>query len=197
MREEIDKPIIVIGAGGHAKVLIDALRLMGCQVLGATEKKPEIIDQAKLPVKLLGNDDEILKHSPDSILLVNGVGQVGVGPSRSQIFDRYKSKGYRFAIIQHPRAVVAADVELHEGAQIMAGAIIQTASKIGCNTIVNTGASIDHDCQIESHVHIAPGAILCGMVEVGEGSHIGVGAILINNTKVPRNSFIKSGTLVK
>ncbi len=196
MKHSIKKPIIIIGAGGHARVLIEAIRLMKLEIIGATDANPKSVEQSKLGVKLLGNDEKILKYAPNEILLVNGVGQVKVSPVRAKIFELYKSKGYQFATVRHPSAVLTSDVKIGEGSQVMAGVVIQPGTVIGQNSILNTRVSIDHDCQIGSHVHIAPGTTVCGTVTVGDGCHVGIGVILVNNITIKSNSFIKSGTLV-
>ena len=189
-------PAIVVGVGGHARVLIDALRLNKVQILGVTDAAPEKIDQAKINLPVLGKDEVISKHSPRDVLLVNGLGQVNVNPRRADLFTSFKEKGYTFATVIHPNVIIASGVRLGEGVQIMAGVIIQTGSVIGANTIINTGASVDHDCIIGPHVHLAPGVILSGSVVVGEGSHLGTGAVVVNNVQIEKNSFIKANTLV-
>ncbi|MFH1394797.1 MAG: serine acetyltransferase, partial [Candidatus Omnitrophota bacterium] len=89
------------------------------------------------------------------------------------------------------------DVEFAEGTFVAASATINPGTKIGKNVIVNTSSSIDHDCWIEDFVHIAPGAILCGTVTVGEGTHIGIGANIIQSIKIGKGAFISAGRIVK
>jgi len=189
-------PVIVLGAGGHAKVLIDALLKQSIQLLGITDPDPALTNATILGIPLLGDDDAVLRCSPDTVLLVNGVGSARTTVQRRQLFDRFKEKGYQFATVIHPSAVIATDVVMDEGAQVMAGVVIQTASKIGSNTIINTKASVDHDCTIADHVHIAPGVTLSGAVEVGSGTHIGAGATVIQGVKIGEESLIGAGSLV-
>jgi UDP-perosamine 4-acetyltransferase len=189
-------PVIVIGAGGHAKVLIDALLAIGIEVLGATDMDPVRLDSSIGGLRVLGDDNILVRYAPQAVRLVNGLGSVAVTTARQRIYEKYKGLGYSFETIVHPSAVVSKDVELSEGVQVMAGAIIQAGSRVGQNTIINTGATIDHDCEIGAHVHLAPGAILSGNVKVGSGSHIGTGAIVIQNVRVGRNDIIGAGSVV-
>lgn len=190
-------PVIVLGAGGHARVLLDALRLCKVKVLGVTDVVPSCAEKAKLRVPFLGNDTAVLSRSPKKVLLVNGLGSIGRPDKRAQLFKKFKAKGYRFAIVIHPTAILAGGVVLGEGAQIMAGVVIQTGSSVGENTIINTRASIDHDCLIGAHVHIAPGVVLSGGVTVGDQTHIGTGAVVVQGRKIGRGCFIKAQTLVR
>ncbi len=193
---DCDYPVIIIGAGGHAKVLIDALRLQSVVILGIVDADPEKKGQELMGVKVIGNDEEVMKYSPQQVRLVNGIGTVRVSPLRRQIFELFKKKGYEFENVIHPASIIAGDVEMLEGVQIMAGAIVQTGSRIGVNTIINTRASVDHDCQLGNHTHISPGALLSGGVVVGEEAHIGTGAVIIQGVRIGSNSLVAAGAVV-
>jgi UDP-perosamine 4-acetyltransferase len=189
-------PVIVLGAGGHGRVLLEALRLSREKVIGVTDAQPSHVDKKKLRVPVLGNDKAVLSYSPKKVFLANGLGSTGVTPKRAELFRKFKAKGYRFINVIHPSAVISKDVVLGEGTQVMAGAVIQTGAMVGENTIINTRASIDHDCEIGSHVHIAPGVVLSGGVKVGDGSHLGTGAVIVQNVVLPESSFVKAASLV-
>lgn len=189
-------PIIILGAGGHAKVLIDALRLLSVEILGLTDADPGKRSQLLLDVPVIGSDEEIMKSPGGTIFLVNGVGSVCVNPRRRQLFEHFKSKGYRFACVVHPTAIIAIDVILSEGVQIMAGAVVQTGCHIGINAVINTGCIVDHDCHIGDHAHISPGATLSGGVRVGENAHVGTGATVIQGIQIGRNSLVAAGAVV-
>ncbi|MDK2820355.1 MAG: hypothetical protein PWP31_320 [Clostridia bacterium] len=188
----MNKPVIIIGGGGHAKVLIDSLKILKIRIIGITEnsKKDHISE-----VKIIGYDDIILNYSTDEIELVNGLGSIATS-KRRQLFETFKMQGYNFKSVIHPSTVIAQDVDMAEGVQIMAGAVIQTGTSIGDNTIINTKASVDHDCKIGAHVHIAPGATLSGGVQVGEGCHIGTGATIIQGVNIGKDSIIGAGAVV-
>lgn len=187
-------PVIVLGGGGHAKVLIDVLKKAGHTPAGFTDMRTG--NGSILGVPLLGDDDIISRYNPEEVFLANGIGSVGSSSLRRNIYNEFKKRGYYFETVVHPGAIIAADSELDEGVQVMAGAVIQPGCVIGCNTIINTRASIDHDCQIGSHVHIAPGAVLSGGVHVDEGVHIGTGAVIIQGIKIGKYSVVGAGAVV-
>lgn len=190
------RPVIVIGGGGHAKVLIDILLIRGNEVLGYSDVDTNQKGTKLLGVPMIGDDNIVLEHKPESVELVNALGSVRLPAKRKNLFDKFKDRGFTFASVIHPSAVIASDVEIREGAQIMAGAIIQPGSRIGLNTIVNTKTSVDHDCIIGDHVHLAPGTTISGGVTVGAGVHIGVGATVIQGVRIGDNSLIGAGSLV-
>jgi UDP-perosamine 4-acetyltransferase len=186
--------IIVLGAGGHARVLVDALRQIGVEFLGATVA--DETDEGPGGIPILGTDDVILNYPPEAVLLANGIGSIGDPSVRRDQFDHFSTKGYRFATVVHPKATLADDVQLGEGCVVMAGAIIQTGSRIGDNTIINTGAIVDHDGHIGSHVHLAPGAVLSGGVSIGHGVHVGTGATVIQAITIGANAIVGAGAVV-
>lgn len=192
----MDKPVIVLGAGGHAKVVIDALLQQGVDVVGIVDSDSNKVSNQILGINVIGDDDTVFRYPKDEIYLVNGIGSVGSATRRKSVFMKFKSQGYRFIVVIHPSAIIGSDVDIQEGAQIMAGAVIQSGAVIGINTIVNTRASIDHDCIIQSHVHISPGAIICGGVSVGEETHVGAGATVIQGVRIGVNTVVGAGSLV-
>jgi len=189
-------PVIIMGGGGHAKVLIEALRASGVTILGITDADPAKHNTLIMGIPVLGDDAAVAHHRPENIHLVNGMGSVNVPQARTALFERFKGQGYTFITVVHPSAVIASDVSLGEGSQIMAGAVIQPGSTIGMNTIVNTKASVDHDCIIGNHVHISPGVTLSGDVRIGDGVHLGAGATVIQGIAIGRNSLIGAGSVV-
>jgi UDP-perosamine 4-acetyltransferase len=189
-------PLIVLGAGGHAKVLIDALRLRGCEILGIADADAGRHGTRHAGCRVVGDDAAVLMHDPAEIRLVNGVGSTGRPQARRRIFDEFKQRGYVFQTVTHPSAVIAADAVLEEGAQVMAGAIIQPGVRIGMNAIVNTAACVDHDCAVGAHVHLAPGVILSGGVRIGDGTHIGTGACVIQGVTIGEECVIGAGAVV-
>ena len=189
-------PVFIVGGGGHTKVLINVLRLRSMKILGITETDSTRIGTDVLGISVLGNDDVLSGYAPESLLLVNGVGSIHLPKARMAVFEKFKEKGFTFATVIHPAAVVAADVVLGEGAQIMAGAVIQPGSRIGMNTIVNTNVSVDHDCLIGNHVHLSPGVTLSGGVHIGDVVHLGTGATVIQGVTIGRNSLVGAGSVV-
>ena len=187
------KPVIIIGNGGHARVLVDILLLQKREIIGYTAPNEE---NNPYSITYLGGDEEILKYDPQEIELVNALGSVSDTKLRANIFNIFKSKGYKFSTIIHPSAIISDTVILGEGVQIMAGVVIQPFVNIADNTIVNTSTCIDHDCFIDKHCHIAPGCVLSGGIKIGESTHIGTGAKIIQNISIGKNVLVGAGSLV-
>lgn len=188
-------PVIVIGAGGHAKVVIDTLRQMNQSILGLVDpcmKQGELVHG----VEVLGGDEMIENYSSEEIYLVNGLGSLPAKSRRWSIAEYYRDKGYKFKTIIHPSAIVAADAVLSEGAQVMAGVVIQPGVSIGNDSIINTRVSIDHDCSIGEQCHLAPGVILCGDVRVGNKVYLGSGSTVVQGVTVGAKSIIGASSVV-
>lgn len=186
--------MILIGGGGHARVVLDMLLSSGITVLGITEKCKQMAVLFNVPV--VGDDNVILDYSPDEIMLANGLGFAGSMEKRAQIYNLFKKKGYQFETLIHPSAVLSPMAYLKEGVQVMAGAVVQVGSCIGENTVINTRASVDHDCVIGNHVHIAPGATVAGGVKIGDNTCIGAGVTVIQGVSIGRNSIVAAGAVV-
>ncbi len=190
------RPIIVLGCGGHAKVLLDTLRALDHSVMGAVDTDPVKHGTKILGVPILGGEDWVLKHSPSEVHLVNGLGGVSSTQTRRTVFNKFRERGYEFLTLIHPTAWVGSEVSLGEGVQIMAGVRIQPGCQIRSNSIINTGATIDHDSEIGDHVHIAPGVTVCGSVKIGEKSLIGAGSTIIQKIILGPETLIGAGSLV-
>ena len=190
------RPILVLGAGGHAKVVIGALQAMGAEILGALDADAATHATSVLGVPVLGGDGVVQDHAPGDVALVNGVGSTEPSMRRKILYRQFVDAGYVFAPVVHPSAVIGGEVEIADGAQVMAGAIVQPGCRIGANAILNTRSSVDHDCVIGAHVHIAPGAVLGGGITVGDGSHIGAGSIVIQNIQIGTDVLIAAGAAV-
>lgn len=190
----MSRRIIVLGAGGHAKVLTEALQPM--VVFGFIDANPEKHGLRMGNAIVLGDDETVASYAPATVELVNGLGSIGKNSRRMALFMRFKEAGYAFRDVVHRSAVVASDAAWGEGVQLMAGAILQAGVVIGQNTIVNTGAVVDHDCNIGSHVHIAPGAVLSGGVRVDDAAHIGVGATIVQGIRIGADSVVAAGAVV-
>ncbi|MFG0216185.1 acetyltransferase [Brevibacillus porteri] len=186
-------PIIVLGGGGHAKVVIEILQFQGEEVIGFTDPQPKSII---LGIPWIGNDQMVEKYSSSNVLLVNGLGSVGDNTRKREAFLFWKEKGFSFAKAIHPSAIVSPHAVLQEGVQVMAGAVIQPGTYIDSNSIINTRAVIEHDTRIGKHVHIAPGAVLSGSVTVEDDAHIGTGAAVIQGMTIGRNSLVGAGAVV-
>lgn len=187
--------LVMLGAGGHARVLVAALLLRNEQPIGCIAPDKPGADWPA-GIAWLGGDDRLVKLDPAGVLLVNGRGSVASTEGRRRLFEHAKLQHFRFANVRHPAAIVEASCREGEGVQVMAGAIVQTGCSIDDNVIVNTGAILDHDCRIGAHAHIATGARLAGGIIVEDGAHIGAGAVLKQGIRVGRNAVVGAGAVV-
>jgi UDP-perosamine 4-acetyltransferase len=189
------KPLVLIGAGGHAKVLLSLIQDLGLSVFGVCA--PELLASGVLywrGVRVLPIlESELLSSYGLDVDLVNAVGDLRL---RQRLFVDLTRQGYSFPTLIHSKSVVDATVRIGQGVQIMAGVVIQVDACIGDNVIVNTSVSIDHDCIIENHVHIAPKAMLCGNVDVGEGAFIASGVSVAQNIRIGRYAVAGLGVSV-
>jgi UDP-perosamine 4-acetyltransferase len=190
----MSKPVAILGGGGHARVVMDTLRLAGFEILGVVDPKSDV----HLPVGIRHLGVDLSAINPDSCDLALGVGSIDVGARnpRPRLFAEAKAAGFAFVQFRHPSALVAGDVAVAEGVQIMAGSVIQPGVSLGQNVIVNTSASLDHDCRVGDHVHVAPGVVLSGDVDVGNGVHLGTGAIVIHGVRIGAEAMIGAGVVV-
>ena len=191
-----DRPIIIIGAGGHLKVIIDVTRLLGYEILFATDIDASLHGTTIMGVKIAGDDDSISAFNPSDVYLANGVGIVnGTGPRR-QIFEEWAASGYQFPPLLHPNAVVADTIIIEEGVQCMAGSIVQPGVRLGKNSIINNRAGIDHDVRIGNHTFIGPGVSIGGNVVIHDDAFIGANAFISQNISIGERSIIGAGSIV-
>lgn len=189
--------IIIIGGGGHAKVVIEAVKR-------SSFFKPAGIIDSLLPkgtviegISVLGNDDHLLKVYKEGVRNVFvAIGSVGDVSVRKKFANILSEIGFNFPCVIDKSAFVASSVKLGRGVFVAAGAVIQPAAVIGDFAIINSCASIDHDCKIGKFVHISPGSVLSGNVEVGDGTHIGTGSSVIEKRKIGSNCIIGAGSVV-
>lgn len=175
--------VILYGAGGHCKVVIDILEAIGINIDCVVDDNP--VASKIFNYKILKADDS----SYNQVIITIGNCRI-----RKRIAERINVKSFFTAI--HPTAVVSHRSKIGDGTVIMQGAVIQADARVGQHCIVNTQSSIGHECSIGDYVHIASGATLSGNVEVGECSWIGVGACVKQGVKIGRNCMIGAGSVV-
>jgi UDP-perosamine 4-acetyltransferase len=190
----MSKPVAVLGGGGHARVVIDVLRLMRRDIIGIIDPRQPV----DLPPGLAWIGSDLSQLQPAEVELAIGVGSIDVGSKnpRPRLFDDARRAGFTLATLIHPSAILAGDARWGEGCQIMAGCVIQPGTVLGENVLVNTRASIDHDCRIAGNVHLAPGTVLSGAVTVGDGSHLGTGANVIQGIQIGREVMVAAGCTI-
>lgn len=195
--ERPDLPLILLGAGGHAKVLLSIARSLDRSILGVCD--PQLFSSGVKHwrgLDVLGGDEALLQFDRRNVLVVNCIGQTVGSAARRKVYERVAAAGYRFATLVHPAAWVDSSVVLGEGVQVMAGSIIQADSVIGENSIINTRSAVDHDCVVGAHSHVAPGATLCGCVSVGDRCFIASGATVIQGIVIGSDAVIGAGSVL-
>lgn len=176
--------VILLGAGEHAKVLLDCLMAQGMVVECVVD--PKVVGDWH---GIASQKEYAGERWPDCHALV----PIGDNRARKTIAERCV---HHFSRSADPSAVISPKAKLGAGSMVMQGAIVQTFANIGRHVIVNTGASVDHDCKIEDFVHLAPRSILCGRVQIGEGALIGAGAMVLPGVTIGKWSVVGAGSVV-
>lgn len=180
------KNVIIIGAGGHAKVIAEIVRKCGDRVLGFLDDGKQV-GEAFFGAKILGK-------TADAENFENCEFIIGIGSN--DVRKRLSAAKLKFYTAIHPSAVLAESVGIGEGTAVMPGAVINPDAEIGKHVIVNSGAVIEHDCIVDDFAHISPGAVVCGTVNIGESVWVGGGSIVKNNIKICKNTIIGVGAAV-
>ena len=190
--------VIGLGAGGHAKVVIDMLQVAGnCELVGLLDSNPSFWHTSVLGVPVLGSDDLLSELYAQGIThAFIGVGSIGDTRLRKHLYEKVRQQGFQVVNAIHPQSMIARSVQLGDGVTIMAGCILNADACLGENVVVNTGSIIEHDCQIGDHAFIGPGVRLGGTVDIGSGAHVGLGAVVRQNIHVGKEAVIGAGAVV-
>lgn len=185
--------VLVYGAGGHAKVVVDVLEEAGHRIVGILDDDVARRGTTFRGYRVLG-DAVVLTDAGlrDALVMV----AIGDNQRRAVVARRAAGMGARFVVGLHPDARLSRSVEVGTGTVVMAGVVINPDVRIGEHAIINTSASIDHDCRIGDFAHISPGATLAGSVTVEAGAHVGAGASLIPGVHVGRDAVVGAGAVV-
>ena len=190
-------PIVIVGGGGHGKVVASILDKLNYNIVGFVDVKEKIGTYVYKNYKVVATDEQLEELFRSGITnAVIGIGSVGNSNLRIKMYKLLKHIGFKLPVVISPEAIVDETVLLDEGTVIMAGAVIQPSTTVGKMVIVNTKASIDHDCFIGDFVHIAPGVTLSGGVRVGNYSHIGTGASIIQGVSIGSHTIVGAGAVV-
>lgn len=191
------RKLLLIGGGGHCKVILDLLsESKEYEAAGIIDLK-ERVNGNLSGVPIAGIDSDLPGFFGKGIRhCFISAGSVGVPGLRVKLYNIARKIGFAFPNLIHPFAVVSSRASLGGGNYVAPGAIINAGTKIGDNCIVNTGAIIEHDCLIGDFVHIASGAVLSGNVSVGRNTHIGAGSAVIQGIKIGGNSVVGAGSVV-
>jgi sugar O-acyltransferase (sialic acid O-acetyltransferase NeuD family) len=189
-------PVIVIGSGGHAAVIVDALLAVGATVLGLTDVEAARHGAEVCGQRVLGDDSVLARYDAREVALANGVGSIGDCSARRAVQARLEAQRWSFTTVRHPTAIVSPFARVAAGAQLLAGSVVQPRAQVAAGCIVNTRAIVEHDVQLGPFTHIAPGAVVCGDVRIGAACHVGAGAVIRQGISVGDGTTIAAGAVV-
>jgi UDP-perosamine 4-acetyltransferase len=189
---------VLIGAGGHAKVVLDAARsAKDVDVIAVVDAKKELAGTRFEGVEVIGDESALPKaRERGATAIVLGVGSIDVGDRRQALYERVARLGFDLPPIVHRTAVISPTATLGAASVVFAGVVVNPSARVGTNVILNTASIIEHDVRIGDHSHISPGAHLAGGVVVGERCHIGIGATIVQGVKIGNGAVVGAGAVV-
>jgi len=191
--------LLMVGGGGHARVLQELLAEAGHELAGYVAPSADgvLLSLANQTGGLQHfTDEQALELNRESVLLINGVGSSSDVTLRTSVFEKFKAAHFNFLQVSSQTAHVSNSASLSEGVQVMQMSVVHSDAKIDDNTIVNTGAIVEHHNVIGAHCHIAIGAVLAGNVTVGDRTHIGANATVLQGVTIGSNCIIGAGAVV-
>ncbi|MCM1220810.1 MAG: acetyltransferase [Lachnospiraceae bacterium] len=192
-----DKKVIILGAGGHAKVVLEGIDIVQYKVEGFLDKDSSRKGEHISGFPVLGDDSDPGKwFSMGITCCIVGIGHVGHAELRNRLFLMYAAAGFEMINAVHPTAYISPGARMGSGTVIMPGAIVNSGAVIGDNCIINTAAVIEHDVKISNGVHIAPGCVIAGTSCIGDNTFIGAGTTVINGICIGCNSIVGAGSVV-
>jgi len=186
--------IVIFGAGGHAKVVIDAIEMAGRHEVAFLADADNSLVGTRLKGYLVCSEQEAFAAAKTGLLVAFVA--IGHNETRKRIAHRAQECGFILATIIHPATVVSPGAVLGSGTLVMPGSVVNADAVVGANVIINSGAIIEHDCRIGDNTHIAPRATLCGGVEIGDDTLIGAGAVILSGLKVGARATVAAGAVV-
>ncbi|MBL1200339.1 MAG: acetyltransferase [Nostoc sp. GBBB01] len=188
--------LLIWGASGHALVVADIIRLQRIyEIVGFLDNvNPQRHGENFCGSQILGGQEHLDSCKDKGIkYIIFGFGDC---QARLKLSESIYKKGFSLATAIHPTAIISADVSIGAGTVIAAGAVVNPGSKIGQNVIINTCASVDHECMIEDGAHICPGVRLAGRVTVGRAARVGIGATVIDRVRIGADALVGAGAVV-
>lgn len=188
--------ILMLGAGGHAKVLIEILKQQKRDIHAIVS--PDLHTNCIIfsDYDHITDDLRVLESPKDKTLLINGIGSLPRLHKRAEIFSKFRSAGFEFGRVLSPSASISEFSILEMGVQVLPRALINPDACIGENTIINSGAIIEHDCVVGRDVHVAPSACVCGGVVIGDRTFIGSGATITQGVTIGHDVIVGAGATV-
>ena len=189
---------VILGGGGHARMLIDCLDLAADPwQFAVLDADRSLWGKTVLGVRVLGNDELLEKlASSGTKRFIVALGGTGDNRPRQKIFEEACGLNLTPMSIRHSSAVVSRSAEILEGSQLLPSCVVNTGARIGVNVIINSGAVVEHDCTIGDHAHVATGAVLAGAVVVGKAAHIGAGAVVRQGIRIGDGALVGAGAVV-
>lgn len=189
---------VILGGGGHARVLIDSVQASGAAKLyGILDPDRSLWGKDLMGVPVLGGDDLLRQLSQEGITeFVVGLGSIGDNQPRRRLFELGVAHRLMPITVCHPSAVRSPTAGVGAGSVLFPNAVVNAGAILGVNVIVNTGAIVEHDCVLGDHVHVATGACLCSAVHVGNGAHIGAGATVRQCVSIGGGAIIGAGAVI-
>ncbi len=194
-----DNPVcLVFGAGGHGRVVLDALQAAGLgDDAGILDADPDLKGRQVLGVPVLGDDGYLAKAIECGYShFIVGTAGLNDAALRRALFEKGLAAGLKPLSVCHPRAVLSPHAGLGAGVVVLAGAVLNPGATVGDNAIINSAAVIEHDCIVGDDTHIAPGAVLLGGVTVGRMAFIGGGAVVAPGLNIGEGAVIGAGAVV-
>lgn len=189
--------IVILGAGGHARVVAECIDRSKYEIVGFLDKDDEHIGEYLDGIEIIGNDRNPKYWLEKGITgCVNGIGHVGNSTVRNKVYNKFKDVGFHMITMIHKRSIVSPNATLEDGVVVMPGVVINTGAYIKENVIINSNAVVEHDAFIGEGSHIAPGCTISGGVKIGKNVLIGVGSSVIQSKVVGDNTVIGAGTVV-
>ena len=189
--------IVLIGAGGHCKSVIDVIEQEGKFKISGIVDKPNLLGCKVLGYSVIGNDHDLKDLAKKYKYAFISVGQIKSASSRVKLFKLANKAGFNLPSIISPRAYVSKHSKIGNGTIIMHDAVVNANSIINENCIINSKALIEHDCLISSHCHVSTNTTINGGVKIGSKCFIGSNVTTKDNITINENSFIKAGSIVK
>jgi sugar O-acyltransferase (sialic acid O-acetyltransferase NeuD family) len=195
----ISTQYIIWGAKGHALVLDEIIRHQGCKVIALFDSSSSVnsvLEGIECHIGLAKFHSWCQKQK--NIKNINAIAAIGglSGRARLDYLEIFRKSGFQTPTLIHRRAVVSQTATIGENSHILAGAVVAPMAVLGEACIVNTNASVDHECLLDSGVHIAPGATLCGGVQVGKNSMVGAGSVVLPRVTIGKNVIVGAGSVV-
>ena len=190
--------IIIIGKGGHARSIVDAIECEGKYQIAGYVINEEEIEEENNDYPVIGKDENLQElYSKGIHYAAIGIGYLGKGSLRRKLYETLKQVGYSIPIICDPSAIISAKTKIEEGTFIGKGVIINAGTTIEKMCIINSGAIVEHDCYVEEFSHVAVGTVLCGGVHIGKDVFIGANATVIQEVKISNSCVIGAGEILK